>query len=267
MTGAVHYVLPDYGALEQAELPDYIAGEQPAVAVGASVIEPLCPDALPIDQIFEKLAEACGVGMQLGGSFETVAEAQLKSVGLSLPAALSAGTCYVEVPASASVAPIWNTPSGKIQFASKACEAAGLTAFPKWSEGEGEGSDDRLCIVRGPLPSLRTADSCEAAPLSAMAEQYGLDCMWISPADAAKRGLADGDVAEVKGDQASGRVRVKVTERVMAGAAFLPDYPALPVDGVRKGSAAWPSVPYAADLAYGGLSVPRTLVAVRKAGV
>lgn len=267
MTGAVHYVLPDYGALEQAELPDYIAGEQPAVAVGASVIEPLCPDALPIDQIFEKLAEACGVGMQLGGSFETVAEAQLKSVGLSLPAALSAGTCYVEVPASASAAPIWNTPSGKIQFASKACEAAGLTAFPKWSEGEGEGSDDRLCIVRGPLPSLRTADSCEAAPLSAMAEQYGLDCIWISPADAAKRGLADGDVAEVKGDQASGRVRVKVTERVMAGAAFLPDYPALPVDGVRKGSAAWPSVPYAADLAYGGLSVPRTLVAVRKAGV
>ena len=56
------YVLPDTSYLERLELPEFIGGKVPAVALRDQVLEKVHPNTRPVDQIFSELAEACGVG-------------------------------------------------------------------------------------------------------------------------------------------------------------------------------------------------------------
>ena len=78
------YVLPDTSYLERLELPEFVGGKVPAVTLRDRVIEKVHPNTKPVDQIFSELAEACGVGEYFQFTVDELADAQLRTVGLSL---------------------------------------------------------------------------------------------------------------------------------------------------------------------------------------
>ena len=88
------YVLPDTSYLERLELPEFIGGKVPAVALRDQVLEKVHPNTRPVDQIFSELAEACGVGEYFQFSVDELADAQLQTVGLSLEALKKTGTAH-----------------------------------------------------------------------------------------------------------------------------------------------------------------------------
>ena len=85
------YVLPDTSYLERLELPEFVSGKVPAVTLRDRVIEKVHPNTKPVDQIFSELAEACGVGEYFQFTVDELADAQLRTVGLSLEGLRQAG--------------------------------------------------------------------------------------------------------------------------------------------------------------------------------
>ena len=131
---ACQYVLPDTSYLERLELPEFVSAKTPVVTLRDQVIEKVHPNTCPVDQIFCELAEACGVGEYFQFTVEELRRRQLRTVGLSLEALRTAGGT-VAFPEKAYVygkTPSWKTPTGKIQFASDACEKAGLPRTAQW---------------------------------------------------------------------------------------------------------------------------------------
>lgn len=135
---ACDYVLPDTSYLERLELPEFYGGKVPAVAIRDQVIDKVHPNTRPVDQIFSELAEACGVGQYFGFTVEELADAQLATVGLSLDGLRACGvSSFPEKAFKYGPYPKWKTPSGKFQFASDACEKAGLPRTPQWARARG----------------------------------------------------------------------------------------------------------------------------------
>ena len=85
------YVLPDTSYLERLELPEFVGGKVPAVTLRDRVIEKVHPNTKPVDEIFSELAEACGVGEYFQFTVDELADAQLRTVGLSLEGLRQAG--------------------------------------------------------------------------------------------------------------------------------------------------------------------------------
>ena len=108
------------------------------------------------------------------------------------------------------------TPSGRVELAGAACVAAGLTETP----------GARVLPVRGTLPlrlvtpksRFRIHTQLAAIPWFRERDDRSL---WVNPADAAARGIGDGD--EVIVTSAQGRVRCacRVTADVMEGVVSL----------------------------------------------
>ena len=88
---ACQYVLPDTSYLERLEVPEFVGGKVPVVSLRDQVIEKIHPETRPVDQIFTELAQACGVGEYFQFTVEELADAQLRTVGLSLQALRDAG--------------------------------------------------------------------------------------------------------------------------------------------------------------------------------
>ena len=134
------------------ELPEFVSAKTPWSPLRDQVIEKVHPNTRPVDQIFCELAEACGVGEYFQFTVEELADAQLRTVGLSLEALRTAGGT-VAFPEKAYVygkTPSWKTPTGKIQFASDACEKAGAAPH-----GSVEGACGRGSRERGHVPPDR----------------------------------------------------------------------------------------------------------------
>lgn len=111
------------------------------------------------------------------------------------------------------------TPSGKIELASDAYERdTGFTAAPSW---RGAPPDPRhpLSLVT-PKSRFRTHSQGFGVEALRRAADHALS---LNPADAAARGLADGDEARLFNDRGSLRVPVRVDADLMPGAAVLPE--------------------------------------------
>lgn len=266
------YVLPDCSYLERFDLPAVIPGANPAVCSREQVLDPQVADARPCGDIFSQLAEACGKGDLFPYGIRELAQAQLDSVGLSLEALSIAGTA--SVPGTAlefgKLPARWNTPSGKIQLASKQCVAAGLPAVPEWVPPTAAASDGKFVLVAGKQAVQRFTDTLGAAPLMDIAKEYGLERAWISAADALKLGVKDGDQVEISNGQHTGRVAAKVTKRIAPGCVYLPDHYGSTVrdlqDASGMGLRPVGFAEFAVEPGYGGTCAGEAVVTVRKVG-
>lgn len=138
------YVLPECSYLERRELPEFVGGRVPVVSLRDQVLEVIHPNTRPVDVIFTQLAEACGVGQYFPFTVDELADAQLRSVGTSLDELRQVGTIsFPEKAYAYGKVPEWKTTTGKIQFTSEACEAAGLSAVPGVGRAPGEAERDR----------------------------------------------------------------------------------------------------------------------------
>lgn len=270
---ACQYVLPDTSYLERLELPEFVSAKTPVVTLRDKVIEKVHPNTRPVDQIFSELAEACGVGQYFKFSVEDLADAQLKSVGLSLDTLKQKGTvAFSDKAFEYGTVPEWKTPSGKIQFASEACEQAGLPRVPQWREPAVAVPDDtasfRLIGGKQAIHSHTQTANCE--PLMDITKQYGLDRVWMNAARAAELGINDGDEILVENDLFSGRVKVKVTQRINPEALYLPSHYGCSSPQQRTaynvGLRQMDFVPFLLEEGYGGTCSQETYVTVEKVG-
>ena len=271
---ACQYVLPDTSYLERLELPEFVSAKTPVVTLRDQVIEKVHPNTRPVDQIFCELAEACGVGEYFQFTVEELADAQLRTVGLSLEALRTAGGT-VAFPEKAYVygkTPSWKTPTGKIQFASDACEKAGLPRTAQWKAPAVEvpESADTFRLIGGKVSTQTHTQTANIEPLMAITKEYGLERVWMNADRAAELGISDGDEVLVENEHASGRTRVKVTERICPDALYLPShYGCSSPDqhtaygvGLRQ----MDYVPFRLEEGYGGACTQETVVTVKKVG-
>ena len=265
------YVLPDTSYLERLELPEFIGGKVPAVALRDQVIEKVHPNTKPVDQIFSELAEACGVGEYFRFGVDELADAQLRTMGLSLDTLRRTGTAYFpEKEFSYGAAPKWKTPTEKVQFASEACEKAGLSPCPVWVEPAVMPMGDELRLIGGKQAIHSHTQTANIEDLMQITKDYDLTRVWLNADEAARRGIADGDEVEVTNGEHTGRVRCKVTQRINPTALYMPShYGCSSPDqhtAYEVGLRQMDFVPFHLEPAYGGAMTQEAVVTVKKVG-
>ncbi len=125
----------------------------------------------------------------------------------------------------------FDTPSGKVEFESERARSLGLPALPGFDPAPHEATDLRpvpdarhpLVLTQGRTLGHFHAFYNHGQALPTLARRESEPAVWISPADASPRGVADG--AEIRMFNARGemRARAHVTPRIPAGTLWLRD--------------------------------------------
>ncbi|NPD30903.1 molybdopterin-dependent oxidoreductase [Eggerthellaceae bacterium zg-1084] len=219
------YVLPECSYLERFEVPQFIGGRVPTVSVRDQVLDLIHPNTKSCDRIFTELAEACGAGKYFTFTVEELAEAQLKSVGRSLTELRRVGTLsFADKEFSYGTPVKWGTKSGKIMFANPAVTEYGYSAVPQWIPPSVEPAEGQYRLIGGKQSVQSHNQSVNVGTLFEISREYGLERLWMHPSVAEKIGVKDGDTVEMSNDLASGKVRVKVTERMSPWAVYMPTH-------------------------------------------
>lgn len=265
------YVLPECSYLERMEIPEFTGGKLPAVSLRDQVLDVVHEGTRPVDVIISQLGAACGVGDYFNFTVEELADAQLQTVGLSLATLRKVGTVtFPEAAFEYGTQPTWNTPTGKIQFTSEACAAAGYSATPTWVAPATAAEEGKFRLVGGKQPIHSHTQTANIPELMNITEEYDLTRIWMNAEDAAALGIEDGDTVLMENDQASGKTRVKVTQRIMPGVIFMPSHYGCTSPELKtaygKGLRMADFVPFAIEPGYGSAMSQETLVEIAKVG-
>jgi anaerobic selenocysteine-containing dehydrogenase len=116
---------------------------------------------------------------------------------------------------------VFDTPSEKVEFVSERARALGLPALPVWEPPAD--SSYPLTFQQGRTLTHFHAffDHGRALPSLAKADPEPL--LWIAPADAAARGLAEGAAIRIYNERGEFRARAHVTGRVPPGTVWMRD--------------------------------------------
>ena len=219
-----HYVLPEVTYLERLELPEFVGGKKHFVGMRTAVLDRIHPETKTCDEIFNGLAEACGVGEYFQFTVEDWAAAQLETVGVSLEQLKKDGVVELSDPHFEYGVPKFKTASGKFEFKTDKMAEAGLNPVigyvpRKVTPGEGE-----FYIVGGKQGIHSHTMTQNIAALNAISREYHMERLWMAAADAEKLGVETGDTVEVSSSEHTGQVEVRVTQRLKPGVVFLPTH-------------------------------------------
>jgi anaerobic selenocysteine-containing dehydrogenase len=158
------------------------------------------------------------------------------------------------------------TPSGKVELYSSAMAARGLDPLPHYEEpaeyaaAREQGAGDGLVLISGASHHFVSSSMANQPSLRAKA---GEPCVELSPADAAARGIADGDTVVVENGRGWCELRAVVSDDVPPGVAVAPKGPW--AKHSRKGrNINWTTPDALADLA-GQSTFHSNVVQVRRA--
>ena len=219
-----HYVLPEVTYLERLELPEWIGGKKHFVGMRTVAIDKVHPETKTCDEIFNGLAQACGVGEYFQFTAEDLAAAQLKTVGVDIEDMKKQGVVELPDPGFKYGVPKFKTPSGKFEFKSEAVGEAGLNPVIGWVERKVTPKAGEFSIIGGKqsIHSHTMTQNIEA--LNAISREYHMERIWISAKDAAEMGVETGDTVEVSSSEHTGQVEARVTQRLKPGVVFLPTH-------------------------------------------
>ena len=218
-------LLPATMQTEHADLHNsyghaYLAWNAPAVAPPG--------ECLPNSEIFRRLARALGVTEPcVYDSDEALARAVLDSDELrlgrvTLEALAERGWLRLGEPQPwAPLAKGFPSPSGRLEFYSSRAAESGLDPLPTYTPPyEAVGRDPEVAR-RYPLALIAPAGphflNTEFSNLPAMRDKAGPQRVLLHAADAAPRGLGDGDVARVFNDRGEYLACVEISDRVPPG--------------------------------------------------
>ncbi len=217
-----HYVLPEVTYLERLELPEFVGGKKHFVGMRTAVLDRIHPETKTCDEIFNGLAEACGVGEYFQFTAEDWAAAQLETVGVSLEQLKKDGVVELSDPHFEYGVPKFKTASGKFEFKTDKMAEAGLNPVigyvpRKVTPGEGE-----FYIVGGKQGIHSHTMTQNIAALNAISREYHMERLWMAAADAEKLGVETGDTVEVSSSEHTGQVEVRVTQRLSPASCSFP---------------------------------------------
>ncbi len=270
---ACDYVLPDTSYLERLEVPEFIGGKIPAVSLRDQVIEKVHPNTKPVDQIFSELADACGVGEYFPFTVEELADAQLRTVGLTLDGLKVAGTARFPRRLSSSARRRRGRPHGQDPVLERGMprgwlsERSSVDRAVVASVPEG---DNYFRLIGGKQAVHTHTQTANVPALMNISKQYNLDRVWINASRAAKLGIAEGDEVEISNDEAKGTVKVHVTERINPEALYMPSHYGCSSKDEKTaygfGLRQMDFVPFRIEPGYGGICSQEAIVSVRKVG-
>jgi anaerobic selenocysteine-containing dehydrogenase len=182
-------------------------------------MEPL-GEALPNQEIFRRLAQAMGYSEpELYESDAEIIATVLRKAGLAEDFRTLAAKGTVPVspePVIAFADLTFPTPSGRIEIASARAEADGYPRVPlPLADPRPVGS--RLRLLSPASPWLLSNSFANVAKIAA---RIGPATIALHPADAAERGLAEGDEALVANETGSLPLRVTLSEALSRGVAL-----------------------------------------------
>jgi anaerobic selenocysteine-containing dehydrogenase len=216
-TALADYILP---AASFLEFDDLVASYfHLTLSAQTKVMEPI-GDSLPNQEIFRRLA--CAMNFtehELRESDGDILATLLERSGLSETFASLSAKGSIWVPKEAAVQfedRIFDTPSGRIEFASARAEAAGLPRIPQCR------SDPRP--ASGMLRLLSPADAwllnTSFGNVDKIGKRLGKATIALNPLDAAGRDLEDGQAASVRNGWGSLELQVLVSADVPRGVAL-----------------------------------------------
>lgn len=242
---AADVVLPLASYLEAADLPLFTSGKTATVAVSTVVTQPET-NALPLADIFQKMAQALGKAA-IPFTLEEATAAELEAVGLSVEGMQAEGVAQLTQGQVQRITD-WRTPTGKIQCASAACAAAGISATPVWVPTfatsniqalyeedmnfgvhnkvdmfteSGRNSQPKFHLITG-VQTVIGNTGANTPQLMDVADMYQLDSVWINADVAAIMGIQTGDEVVVGNKQASAPMTAFVTQRIVPTAVYVP---------------------------------------------
>lgn len=115
----------------------------------------------------------------------------------------------------------YDTPSGKIEFFSQRAEALGLPALPTMPLAVPSAYPLTMCQGRTLTQFHSFYDHGQALPT--LARRDPLPLLWISIADAAARGVADGNRLRIYNERGEFEAFARVTDRIGAGVVWMRD--------------------------------------------
>lgn len=218
------YVLPEVTYLERLELPEFIGGKKHYVGMRTVVLDRIHPETKTCDEIFNGLAEACGVGEYFQFTAEEWAEAQLATVGVTLDQMKQEGVVELPDPGFTYGVPKFKTASGKFEFKTEKMTEAGLKPLIGYVPRKVEPKVGEFAIVGGKqgIHSHTMTQNIEA--LNAISREYHMERLWMAAQDAKELGIETGDTVEVASSEHTGQVEVRVTQRLKPGVVYLPTH-------------------------------------------
>jgi len=263
------YVLPECSYLERDELPEFLGSSQGVACARQKVVDLVNANTKTSDVIYSELAQACGIGQYFKFTLEELIEAQLASVNADLNEYKQKGVTNVGDPVDVYAGPPnWKTPTGKFQFKSDLMEECGLDPLIHWVAPKVMPKDGEYRLIGGKqsIHSHQMTTANEA--LMAITDEYHLEAAWINAAEAAKLGIADGDMIEITSAENTSQVRCKVTERLNPTAIWIPTHYGCSSPELKPGygiGVPWMSmITYQAEPKVGSAMSQEVIVTVRK---
>ena len=146
----------------------------------------------------------------------------------------------------------------------------GLSPYPVWVEPAVMPMGDELRLIGGKQAIHSHTQTANIEDLMQITKDYDLTRVWMNADTAARRGIADGDEVEVSNGQHTGRVRVRVTQRINPTALYMPShYGCSSPDqhtAYEVGLRQMDYVPFRMEPGYGSACTQETVVNVKKAG-
>jgi anaerobic selenocysteine-containing dehydrogenase len=183
-------------------------------------------ESRPIHEILRSLANSLGlVDFFPWASVEDVLDVILNdpTTGYATVASLRAAGGFVplKVPAIAYADRTFDSPSGKIEFYSSQAEGLGLPPLPVHNADKG--SPYPLALSFGRTLTHFHSFYDEGKALPSLAKHNTAPQLWISPADADARQLANGDAIRIYNDRGEFAAMACITNNVQPGAVWIRD--------------------------------------------
>ncbi|MEM7057903.1 MAG: molybdopterin-dependent oxidoreductase [Pseudomonadota bacterium] len=225
-------------------------------------ILPAAGQAQPLFTLYQGLAERLGVADAYPWADQAAAiDAVLDHAGTgrATVAKMRADGGRAELQISHVAHPTckFQTPSGKVEFYSERAAKMGLPPLPEADEPEA--SDYPLSLAQGRTFAHFHSFYDHARALPDLAAREEAPLLWLSPADAASRGIKDGAAITVSSDRGSFEARAKVTRNMPDGAVWMrdgwPGFNALTSGDAVLPDAALTAFPFSVGQAYYGANV------------